>query len=316
MVKRVPQVKDADRTEWRDVTASGNMRGALLMTLAMTAFAVNDTFVKLMGTHLPFFQILFLRSLGTVAFLGLVAYSAGHLRYRYGRSDMALVGLRSLAEIGAAAAFINALFHLPLANLTAIIQALPLTVTLAAALFLREPVGWRRFVAIGIGFVGVLLIVRPGTEGFSIYSVYALAAVVCVTVRDLAARRLSAAVPSVSVAFLTSCAVLAFAAVGAAGTDWAPMEARDWLWMAGAVGAIIIGYLASVMSMRNGEIGVVTQFRYSALLVALVLGYFVFGEWPDRLTIAGAALIVATGLFTLWRERQSAAPGPGRRGRA
>ncbi|MXQ09579.1 EamA family transporter [Alphaproteobacteria bacterium GH1-50] len=289
-----------------------NTQGAILMSLSMAAFAINDTFVKLMGTHLPFFQILLLRSLGTVAFLGVLLMVTGHFRYRYARSDLALVGLRSVAEIGAAAAFINALFHLPLANLTAIIQALPLTVTLAAALFLREPVGWRRFVAIGIGFAGVMLIVRPGTEGFSLYSVYALLAVACVTVRDLAARRLSAAVPSVSVAFLTSCAVLAFAAAGALGTDWVPMVPRDWFWMAGSVGAIIIGYLASVMAMRRGEIGVVTQFRYSALLVALILGYLVFGDWPDRVTMAGAALIVATGLFTLWRERQARGPGPGR----
>lgn len=287
-----------------------NTQGALYMTLSMTAFAVNDTFIKLLGDHLPFFQILFLRSVGTVAFIALMAWQAGHLRFRFAPADRRLVGIRAVAEIAAAVCFINALFHLPLANVTAIIQALPLTVTLAAALFLGEAVGWRRFLAIGVGFVGVMLIVRPGAEDFSVYSIYALLAVVCVTVRDLAARRLSPEVPSVSVALATSCAVLIFSALGALGTDWAPMAGRDWLWMAGSVAAIIVGYLVSVMAMRQGEIGVVTQFRYTALLVALVLGYLVFGDWPDEVTLLGAGLVVATGLFTLWRERQTSRPKP------
>lgn len=283
-----------------------NARGALFMTISMAAFAINDTFIKLLGDHLPFFQILFLRSVGTVLFLGGLAYGAGHLTYRFNRADRNRVAIRAVAEILAAVCFINALFHLPLANVTAIIQALPLTVTLAAALFLREAVGWRRFAAIGVGFVGVMLIVRPGAEDFSVYSVYALLAVVFVTVRDLAARRLSHDVPSVSVAFVTSFAMLAFSGIGAIGTEWVAMDGRDWLWLAGAIGAIIVGYLASVSAMRTGEIGVVTQFRYSALLVALVLGYLVFGDWPDRVTMVGAGLVVATGLFTLWRERQTA----------
>ncbi len=287
-----------------------NTTGALLMTASMAAFAVNDTFIKLLGDTLPFFQILFLRSVGTVLFLGLMAWRAGCLWYRYRAADARLVAIRAVAEIGAAICFINALFHLPLANVTAIIQALPLTVSLGAAVFLGEHVGWRRFVAIGVGFFGVMMIVRPGTESFSIYSVYALGAVACVTVRDLSVRQLSIEVPSVSVAFVTACAMLLFSALGATGTDWVAMEGRHWFWLAGSVGAIIVGYIVSVMAMRHGEIGVVTQFRYSSLLVALVLGYLVFGDWPDRVTFIGAGLVVATGLFTLWRERKMAEGRP------
>ena len=156
---------------------------------------------------------------------------------------------------------------------------------------------------------GVMLIVRPGAADFSVYSIFAVVAVICVTIRDLAVRRLSAGVPSVAVAFVTSFAMLVFSAIGAVGTDWVPMEGRDWLWLGGSVGAIIVGYLVSVSAMRHGEIGVVTQFRYSALLVALVLGYLVFGDWPDSMTFIGATLVVATGLFTLWRERKTADTG-------
>ncbi len=286
---------------------SANIRGAMLMTASMTAFTVNDTFVKLLGDHLPFFQFLLIRSIGAALLLFLLAWRAGALAWPRRRRDRVLIAVRSLAEMAAAYFFLTALIHMPLANVTAILQALPLTVALGAALFLRENVGWRRFLAIGIGFVGVYLIVRPGADGFSIYAGYALLAVVAVTIRDLLARKLSAEVPSLTVAFAAVIAILAFAAVGAAfGPEWNAVSPRDWLWLAGSIVTIIGGYLFSVSAMRHGEIGVVAPFRYSSLLVALVLGLLVFGDWPDRITLLGAAIVVATGLFTLWRERAAA----------
>ena len=287
-----------------DMALTPNLRGALLMIGSMTAFTVNDAFMKLLGDHLPFFQLLFLRSLGVTSLLCALALGSGALKVRVARRDRGLILLRSLAEIGAAWFFITALFHMPIANVTAIIQALPLTVTLGAALVLKEQVGWRRFTAIFIGFIGVFLIVRPGSDGFTVYSVYALAAVVCVTVRDLAARRLSREVPSLTVALVAALAVLAFSGIGALTTDWTVMVARDWGLLLAAVVMILGGYLFSVMAMRVGDIGAVAPFRYTSLLVALVLGLIVFGDWPDRLTLLGAAIVVATGLFTLWRERK------------
>ena len=144
---------------------------------------------------------------------------------------------------------------------------------------------------------------RPGSDGFTIYSAYALFAVVAVTVRDLAARRLSRDVPSLTVALAAVAGLLVFSAAGAVGTDWAPMVPEDWLWLAGSICTIIGGYLFSVSAMRVGEIGFVAPFRYTSLLVALVIGLLVFGDWPDHITLVGAAIVVATGLFTLWRER-------------
>ena len=279
------------------------MQGAMLMMGSMAAFTVNDAFMKLMGGHLPFFQVLFMRSVGVTVLLVLIALGSGAFRRTVLRRDRGLIALRTVAEIGAAYFFISALFRMPIANVTAIIQALPLTVTLGAALVLREPVGWRRFTAIAIGFIGVFLIVRPGGDGFSVWSVYALLAVVCVTVRDLAARRLSREVPSLLVALAAAVGVLAFSGVGAAFGDWAPFSAQDWLLLVGAVFFILGGYLFSVMAMRVGEIGFVAPFRYTSLLVALFIGLLVFGDWPDALTLLGAAIVVATGLFTLWRER-------------
>lgn len=287
-----------------------NLRGALLMTGAMTAFTVNDVFMKLLSDNLPFFQLLFIRSVAVTLFIAAMAWRAGALTLSMSVRDKWLVFVRSVAEVGAAYFFLNALFNLPLANVTAILQALPLTVALGATLVLGEHVGWRRFLAIGIGFVGVMLIVRPTGDGFTIYSAYALLAVVCVTIRDLAARKLSTDVPSLLVALAAVVGVLSFSAVGAVFVEWQPMDGRDSGLMICAVLSIIGGYLFSVMAMRVGDIGVVAPFRYSSLLAALVLGLFVFGEWPDVLTQIGAVIVVLTGLFTLWRERKTAGSPP------
>jgi len=290
---------------------SANMRGAMLMTASMAAFTVNDAFVKLLGDHLPFFQFLVIRSMGAAILLFLLAWRSGALVWPKNRSDRWLIAIRTPAEMVAAYFFLTALIHMPLANVTAILQALPLTVALGAAVVLKEPVGWRRFMAIGIGFIGVFLIIRPGVDGYSIYSIYALLAVVAVTVRDLAARRLSKDVPSVTVALFAVIAILAFATVGAAvGPKWEPILPTDWIWLGGSILTIIGGYLFSVSAMRQGEIGFVAPFRYTSLIVALILGLLVFGDWPDQITLLGAAIVVATGLFTLWRERSAAQATP------
>ncbi|TCP60219.1 drug/metabolite transporter (DMT)-like permease [Rhodovulum bhavnagarense] len=293
------------------VPLSDNLRGAALMTGAMAAFTFNDACMKALSDEVPFFQALFLRGLGTVALLALAATMLGGVRLRIPRRDMGFMLLRTGAEIGAAYFFITALFHAPLANVTAIIQAIPLSVTLAGALFLGEAVGWRRWLAIGIGFAGVLLIVRPGSEGVNIHSVYALVAVAFVTLRDLATRRLSGAVPSITVAFAAAAGVTLFAATGAAASDWAPMSGLSIIQLCAASILVIAGYLCSVMAMRVGEVAIVAPFRYTSLIWALALGVVIFGERPSGLTLAGAAIVVATGIYTFHRERRLARkPGP------
>lgn len=287
-----------------------NLRGALLMTGSMTAFTVNDAFMKLLSEDLPFFQLLFVRSVAVSILIGVMAWRAKAFAHKLSPQDRKLVAIRSLSEIGAAYFFLNALFNLPIANVTAILQALPLTVALGAALVLGEHVGWRRFLAIGIGFIGVMLIVRPTGDGFTVYSAYALLAVASVTVRDLAARKLSRDVPSLLVALAAGLGVLMFSAVGAVFVEWQPMDGRDSVLIVCAVLAIIGGYLFSVMAMRVGEIGFVAPFRYTSLLAALLIGFFVFGEWPDVTTQIGAVIVVLTGLFTLWRERKTARMSP------
>ncbi len=282
---------------------SPNVWGAGLMMASMASFTLNDTAIKATGGALPLFQLLTIRGAIATLLILLLARRMRALSFRMPRRDALLVAARSLSEVAAAYFFLSALLNMPLANVTAVLQVLPLTVTLGAALFFGEAVGWRRGVAILVGFVGMLLIVRPGPEGFTLYSGYALAAVVCVTIRDLTTRRMSGQVHSLTVTLSASASVLVFSALASTGTDWVAMDARLWALLGASSVLIVGGYLFSVAVMRVGDVSFIAPFRYTGLLWALLLGWLVFGDWPDGLTLLGAGVVVATGLFTLLRER-------------
>ncbi|MFT5968736.1 MAG: S-adenosylmethionine uptake transporter [Yoonia sp.] len=282
---------------------SANQKGALFMMASMACFVMNDTLFKVTDGAVPLFQLLFLRGILTTTLVIVLARRLGSLHFNIARRDWGLIGLRSAAEMGAAYFFVTALFNLPLANVTAILQVLPLTVTLGSALFFKEAVGWRRMTAILIGFIGMLLIVRPGSAGFNLYSIYALMAVLSVTVRDLATRRLSSDVPSMTVTLSASLTVMIFSGVASLATPWVGISALNGLMIVGASVFILGGYYFSVRVMRVGEISFIAPFRYTGLIWALILGWLVFGDWPTNLTLLGAGIVVATGLFTLYRER-------------
>lgn len=287
------------------MTLSDNARGILLMCGSMLAFTVNDSFMKAATKTVPLFQAITLRGLvATIALLIIARVTTGGLSLFPAGRDRRVIALRSLSEVAATALFLTALMHMPLANLSAILQALPLAVTLGAALWLKEPIGWRRMSAIAVGFVGVLLIVRPGTEGFDHWSLMGLASVVCVVVRDLSTRTLSKATPSAAVAVWASVAVTVMGLAGVALQGWQPLDGAEAAKIGCASLALVVGYLLAVMVMRVGDIGVVAPFRYTSLLWAIVLGWMLFGTLPDGLTLIGAGIVVATGLYTLARERQ------------
>ncbi|AXI48717.1 EamA family transporter [Sulfitobacter sp. SK012] len=284
---------------------SPNLIGAFLMVAGMAAFTLNDTFVKLTGGEVPLFQLIFLRGVLSSGMILVLARSIGPLRFRLPRRDWALITLRGIAEIAGAYFFLSALFNMPIGNLTAILQVLPLTVTLASAVVLREAVGWRRVLAIAIGFGGVLLIVRPGAEGFNVWSLYALIAVCCVTVRDLSTRVLSAAVPGITVTLTTSVLVMVAAGLASLAQPWAAVTPQVGGLIAVASFFIVGGYYCSIQAMRVGEVSFVAPFRYAGLIAAMLVGYLVFGEVPRALTLLGAAIVVGTGLFTLYREQRA-----------
>ncbi|QUJ75709.1 DMT family transporter [Sulfitobacter albidus] len=283
---------------------SANVKGALLMMGSMVAFVINDSFLRLTEGSIPLFQLIFVRGLAATALIFALATWMGALRTRLSPMDRTLVGLRALAEITTSYFFLNALFNMPLGNLNAIMQVVPLTVTLGTALVYREAVGWRRMLAIVVGLCGVLLIIRPGAEGFNQWSLYALAAVLGVTARDLITRRLSPAAPGLSVTLGTSFAVTAAAGLASLTEAWAPIGAQNAGFIAGSAVFIFAGYFLSIQVMRVGEVGFVAPFRYTGLVVAMIVGFAVFDEIPTLLTLLGAVIVIATGLFTFYRERQ------------
>ncbi len=282
-----------------------NTRGAGLMMIAMAAYTFNDTAMKSLAGDIPMFQAIFLRGALTTVWLFLLGRLIGGVRFNLSRKNWRMIALRTFCEAAATYFFLTSLFHSPIANVTAILQSLPLTVALAAALFLREPLGWRRIIAILVGLAGVLLIVRPGGDGFNAWSIYALIAVGFVTIRDLTVRKMSSDVPSLTVALVTAGAITVAGGLASVQTGWVSVDFRSGSLILTASLFIPIGYLTSVMTMRQGDIGFIAPFRYTGILWALLLGWFVFGEWPDNLTLIGAGVVVAMGMFTLYRERKS-----------
>jgi drug/metabolite transporter (DMT)-like permease len=281
---------------------SDNLKGAALMSGCVLGYGVNDGLMKLLFQDIPLFQAVLLRGMLTLPLLGLLVWYSRALFIRLSARNWGIVFIRVGAEVGATIAFLTSLKHMPLANVTAILQALPLAVTMAAAIFLREPVGWRRWLAILCGFCGVIVVVRPGLEGFNAYSLLTLVAVAFITLREISTRTLTSDVPSSTVALATTLGITLLGAVMMFDTQWTPVSQTSWLLLSATAVAIIAGTLLSVMAMRVGEISFVAPFRYTAMLWAIGLGVVLFADWPDRMTLIGTIIIIATGIYSFHRE--------------
>jgi len=290
------------------MTAAGNLRGGLIVTFSMAAFAVEDALVKSLTARLPLGQMMLMLGLGGAAVFFLVAGDAGRRGILRGFSS-GTVMLRNLGECVSGATFIPALALVPISTVAAVFQATPLAITAAAALFLGETVGWRRWSAVTAGFIGVLMIIRPGLEGFQPAAALVLVTVISIAFRDIITRSVPADLPSAAVAchgFLSVAAVgLGFLAV--TGGAAAP-AAADLGRMAGAVGAGTAGYYAIVAAMRIGDASALMPYRYSRLVFSMIIGLLFFAEHPDAMTLAGAALILAAAFYTYLRERRGARP--------
>jgi drug/metabolite transporter (DMT)-like permease len=280
-----------------------NLRGAALMTGAMAAFALEDMIVKWLSAGWPVGQILLLLGAGGAAVFALLAVARGERLFSVD-AFAAPVLWRNAGELVGTAGFVTALALTPLVSASAIMQALPLAVTLGAAVFLGAPVGWRRWSAIGAGMLGVLMILRPGLSAFEPASLFALLGVVGLATRDLATRMVPARITTFQLsAYGFAMLVPLGAAMLALSGGPVAVSGGDALRMAGALTLGVIGYYMITAAMRVGEIAFVTPFRYTRIVFALVIGVAVFGEQPDGWTLAGTGLIVASGLYTLLRER-------------
>lgn len=282
--------------------SSQNLRGAAFMTVGMAGFSVNDTIIKSFAGDLEIGQVILLRGVIASVLIYMLARRFGHM-LPLSALLKPLIVLRSAADMSATFLFLTALFHLPIANATAILQALPLALTLAAALFLSEQIGWRRLTAIFAGFAGVLVVIRPGVEGFNTYSLYALATVAACVVRDLTTRRMHAGIPALFITFSASISVTMLGAALSLFSEWRPVAPAHLGLLVMSALFLLAGYYGVINSMRTGDLGFVSPFRYSILLFSTIAGMIVFREFPDALTWAGSAIIVATGVYTLYRER-------------
>lgn len=283
---------------------SPNYRGAIFMALAMMSFTTNDTMVKFLSENMPMGQIVFVRNLIASVVIIYIAYRQHALRpIRLAFSPYILI--RVIGEVGGTMTFLTGLSHIPIGNATAIMQALPLAVTMGAALFLAEPVGWRRWSAILVGFVGVIVIVRPGVEGFSPFALLIVVTVLFAASRDIATRKVDPSVPPLFMSAITAPAVALSGLVLAPPTsgEWVTIGAFDWLLLVGSASLVLVAYHFIIHAMREGDISFIAPFRYSSLIVAIVFGYVIFGDVPDVYILIGALMIVASGLYTIYRER-------------
>lgn len=281
------------------------LRAGLFMVLAMGSFVSNDTIVKILGEHLPVGEIIALRGSMAILIIGVICLRQGllpELPKLLQRNVLA----RSSLDVIATIAFVTALMHMPIANLTAVMQAVPLAVALLSMVLLKEKVGWQRMVAIAAGFIGVLMIVKPSVSHASLYELLTLLIVLSVALRDISTKRIPSRIPT----FLVALGNAGFVTAGGLALCAVQGVVKPDLWQLGllALAALCLssGYLFMVATLRLGELSGTAPFRYSVMVFAIISGVLVFGQFPDEIAMLGMALVVAAGLYAARREARLA----------
>lgn len=271
------------------------------MTLSVAGYVVNDALIKLTTETLPLFQTIFLRGVVVSSIFVVAARRLnlfGDIR-RYMNRPLALrVSMETIGTV----LYLNALSHAPLAGLTAVLQIVPVAVTFLAARLLREKVSWHRVASVIVGFLGVLIIIRPGSSDFNPWFLVGLIVVVAIVVRELATTYIPVETPSVVVSLSTATAIMAMGGIGSIFQGWDEVSGANTLRLTGAACFIAIGYLASVITVRVGDLSFSAPFRYTIMVFAIALQIIVFNDVPDALTFTGTALIVAAGLYAFHNE--------------
>ena len=279
-----------------------NQRGAAFMTASMAGFAVEDVFVKAAARNLPLGQVLL-----TIGLLGMLTFAAMARRKGEALLPAAFLSrpmlIRSAFEVTGRLFYGLAITLTALSTTSAILQATPLVVVAGAALVFGERVGWQRWLAVLVGFAGVLVILRPGAE-FSALSLLAVVGLLGFAGRDLATRAAPKGLSNrqlgaLGFAMLATAGAILLALNGGAVVP----DGRGLALLAGGTVFGMLGYHALTYAMRMGEVSAVTPFRYTRLIFALILAIALFGERPDVATWIGAALVVGSGIFALTRGR-------------
>ena len=274
------------------------------MILSMACFAVEDTFIKLLSARLPATQILF-----SVGFGGALITLALAVTLNVNLADKILLNKhvisRTIADLFGAFFFTSAMVLIPMSLLASILQATPLFVTLGAAILLGEKVGWRRWSAIFIGFLGIIIILQPGYGSFQLASLLGLAAVLCLALRDVVTRDMATEIPTLTVTFYACLAMgsAGFIAYPFFGTPIMPTTFEAILLVCAAIIGVT-GYFLSVLATRKGDVSVIAPFRYSRLLFSLGLASLILGEMLTLPILLGGLLVVSSGIYTFGRERR------------
>jgi drug/metabolite transporter (DMT)-like permease len=279
-----------------------NMRGIIAILLTSTAFVMNDALVKLASAELPVGEIIVVRGVIATAMLVALAGVMGALKEPRNLLAIPMV-VRMVTATLSTLFIIKSLSLLPLPTVTAVTQVTPLAVTVGAAVLLGERIGWRRWVAALIGFVGMLMIVRPDRTGFTGPAWIVVAALIFTTARDLSTRWIAPAIPALTVASASSVLITLGGFVFLPFETWI-MPSR-WALMILTIAScfLVVAYVTIVYAMRTGEIGVVSPFRYSLIPLSIFLGYYWWGDMPEQSAGVGIVLVIAAGIYTIHRER-------------
>ena len=270
----------------------------------MACFAVEDTFIKLLSARLPATQILF-----SIGFGGALITLVLAIVLNVNLADKILLNRhvisRTIADLFGALSFTSAMVLIPMSLLASILQATPLFVTLGAAILLGEKVGWRRWSAIFIGFLGVIIILQPGYGSFQLASLLGLAAVLCLALRDVVTRDMATEIPTLTVTFYACLAMgsAGFIAYPFFGPPIMPSKYEAIILICGAIIGLT-GYFLLVLATRKGDVSVIAPFRYSRLLFSLGLASLILGEKLTLPILLGGLLVVSSGIYTFGRERR------------
>ncbi len=267
----------------------------------MACFAVEDVFVKVASASMPVSHLLIIFGAGGALVFASAILSRGESLFNRQVISRPML-IRAVFEMLGRLFYALAVALAPLSSATAILQTTPILVVAGAAFIFREKVGWRRWSAIVVGMIGVLCIIRPATENFTVFSVFAVLGTLGFAGRDLASR---AAPASLGASML---GLYGFLAIFAAGVlfsiwEWTPFawpEMSVFLLLVGAIFSGVVAYVGLMKAMRTGEVSAVTPFRYCRLLFGIAFGVTLFKEKLDSATLAGCSLIVASGLYIMY----------------
>ncbi|MFK7791786.1 MAG: DMT family transporter [Devosiaceae bacterium] len=282
---------------------SPNARGILATCIAMIGFIGTDSCIKLASQEMPVSQMIVLRGIAMLAILIALAFATGAQKKLPTLKDKP-VWLRALGECMATLLFYNAIIQIPIANANAVLQTIPLAMVAVAAILFKEKVGWRRWSVVIVGFFGILLVIQPGGDGFMPASLWAVAAVVFFVIRDMATRSIDPRLPAVSINLVTCAAVMLMGVVLSLFQDWVSPTPQGLMLLGLSACFLTLGYLAVTVAMRSGDVSVTSPFRYSIVLWALLIDALVFGNRPDLTMIIGMSIVVASGIYMIFREQQ------------